>query len=311
MACFGSWSLLDRGAGAFSNRFRSERHTRASQPCFSFLELPSEIRNRIYAYLFVDEDLYSEDGKSVLREHIGGIFIHRVWPEGRLTDEYRSNYLSKGHEDRPPTYNAVTDVDFQLFYVCRQTYRESSYIFYIKNRFYADSITTMVLFLKDRPVWARGLIETVSIPVPHWSKRDELEEATGIQQSWIPRFPVVEEKIFAPACEAWSNHSDLLPHLKQLDLRIYEADADEDVVNLDTITATEKRAKQLASIADPRIMTLSLRSWHDLGVGTRTWQPVFQPLPDIIYQKIERHREEFMSREVDVRLDEEARTRFE
>ncbi len=302
--CSNHWHLVHRGAAVLRDRFRAYRHKKADQKRLNFFDLPAEIRNRIYTQLVVDQDVNYKEGKSVLRDHIGGILIHRIWPEGGMTGLQRSSLMTRSgeHEYQPTTYAVAAKFEFKLFYVSRQFYQEASYIFYAKNCFYADSITTLVLFAQDRPLWARSLIEAVSIPVPHGFSRERLDESNGIIHR-VPRRSKVAERIFALACASWSTHSDLLPNLKRLDLRMWELyDYAEDKgsgLNLfepSTIRITEEHSKLLALIADPHIMTLSFCDWHRLVMGRYQGQPVFEPLPEAVCQMIQRHRGELVSR---------------
>lgn len=295
--CSNHWHLGHRGAAVLRDRFRTYRQKKADQNRLNFFDLPAEIRNYIYTQLVVDQDVKYKEGKSVHREHIGGILIHRAWPEPMMTGLERSSLMTRdrNHEFRPTTYAVVANFAFKLFYVSRQFYKEASYIFYTKNRFYADSITSLVLFAQDRPIWARRLIEAVSIPDPYGFSREGLDVSIGTAYR-LPRRPEAGVQIFALACASWSADSDLLPNLKRLDLRVWELYGyAEDELEPSTISITEEHSKLLASVADPRIMTLSFCNWHCSAQFGYQGQPVFEPLPEAVCQAIERHRGELAS----------------
>ena len=116
--------------------------------------------------------------------------------------------------ERPTTYRLGSGVSLQLFLVCRQVYKEASYIFYSKNRFYVDIMATLVPFLHDRPALARELNQILSIPVPYGKQ----EHGGGCGA--IDRCSYVTRGTFAKSCAYLANHPTLLPNLKQLDLRI-------------------------------------------------------------------------------------------
>lgn len=261
----------------------------------NFLELPSEIRNRIYTHLLVDEDTYTEGKDSkFIRDDIGGILIRELYPGFYKAGSRRRSYLTPDwdpihHKERRTTYTLDSKVQLQLFYVCRQVYNEASYIFYAHNRFYVDTIDTFVPFLEDRPVHVRDLIKTISIPVPYGVQKDEGGED-------IPRFCNVKVSTFEKACADLATRPELTANLEQLDLRVWDYYGEEEYtmvgsLDMDTVRISTYCAGELASMADPRIMTLSFFDWHHSAMAGPEGQSVFEPLPDHIRRKLQRLRD--------------------
>lgn len=277
-------------------------HPQAHRKRLGFFDLPTEIRNSIYTQLLVDEDLYHTEANTQVRHYIGVILIRRFWPKVHTTGTHWSLYLTKilDHEDQPINYNMVANVDLQLqlFYVSKRFYQEASHIFYKKNRFYADSITTFVLFLQDRPVWARCLIEKVSIPVLHGPASLHFDHPPNTETS------EVGQRLFALASAAWSAGSDLLPNLKNLDLRpwcledhiVHRWKSVACPLHSSVTIISVEHAKILAAIADPRLMRISFFDGHPLVKSRYKRLPIYEALPQVIRQMIERHRGQLTSR---------------
>jgi len=300
----------------------------------SFLDLPLEIRNYIYTCLLVEEDTFREkceatsDGSdysdivdysdeervssregsvsiNTARSSVdtddtvdpelvhGAVLISELHP-GKLKPGNRSTYWT-AYWDRTGlaqrmTYCIGSDVDLRVFHVCRQTYEEATYIFYTKNLFYIESIETLVPFLKDQSSRARALLRRLSIPVPCGTQRDE-------EGDRIIRYYRVNNSTFEAACCQLSKSPELLANLTQLDLRMWDFDTSYNSrgnPNLDTLKMSTKRAKQLASIAEPGVMTLSFRDWQAFGGSGPTSHSVFESLPCHISRKIQRFREDFL-----------------
>ena len=117
-----------------------------------------------------------------------------------------------------------------------------------------ESIDSLVPFLQDSPFRACGVLEKIFIPVPYGNQYDEDMEQ-------IPRSVNVQEGTFAKACTYLTAHPKLLPNLRQLDLRIRDYNIESFTVSvrlgLDNVSFSRKRPWQLASVADPHVMTLS------------------------------------------------------
>lgn len=261
----------------------------------NFLELPSEIRNRVYAHLLVDEDTYTESSDSkFVRDGISGILIRELYPGFYKAGSRRRSYLTPDwdplhHQQRRTTYTLDSQVDLQLFYVCRQIYKEASYIFYARNRFYVDTIDTLVPFLEDRPCHARDLIKTISIPVPYGVQRDENGED-------IPRCCNVKASTFTYACACLAARPELTANLKQFDLRAWDYYRQKEYngvgsLDISTLRISTHCAEQAARMADPGIMTMSSFDWHHSAMAGPEGHAVFEPLPDHLRRKLQRFRD--------------------
>lgn len=275
----------------------------------SLLGLPLEIRNRIYTHLLVDEDTFC-DGRDGMRipDNYGGILIRELYPGTYKPGSTRTSYLTPDwdpvdHKLRRTTYHLDCNnshgtnigIALKLFYVCHQVYEEASYIFYSKNRFFVDTIDSLVPFLQDRPEHVRDLIATISIPVPYG-------EQTALDGEDIPRQCNVTEPSFQNACTHLRAHPELLAKVKQLDLRMWDYYGEEEynltgALCLDTVEISTKRATQLASIVEPDVMTLSFFDWHDLAMAGPEGTEVFEQLPPHIHKKIKRLHEDRVSRQ--------------
>ncbi len=311
---------------------------RMTSPTSHFLELPLEIRNCIYTYLFVDGDTICEERElrcdesdqiclseidDISREERlssseegdfmstassaaatndsiypqlvhGAVIISELHP-GRFKPGLRSTYWTVNWDqnkqiEQQTTYCIGSDIDLRLLRVCRQIYEEATYIFYTKNRFYVESIETLAPFLKDRSGRARALLKTLSIPIPCGTQRDE----DGYR---IRRYYSVNYSTFDAACRELSNHPELLANVKELDLRAWDFNTRYCVranPALKTLKISTRRAKQLASIAEPGVMTLSFYDWQECGSCGPSSHSIFEPLPSSISRKIQRFREDFL-----------------
>jgi hypothetical protein len=248
----------------------------------------------VYRLLLVDEDsVHKLNNGTVVDKKCGGILIEELYPGNYNPKWIRSSYLTPDwHTDqreRRTTYN-MDHPDIQasldLFYVCHQIYREASYIFYSKNRFYVKIIDTLIPFLQDRP---GSSIETISIPVPYGQQKDQNNE-------WIERFYCVKPSTFSRHCLCLSTRPNLLPNLRQLDLRIRcfgaESVGEGDGLKIDRVQISAKMAKRLASVADPSAMTLSLLDWHPKVLAGIEGLPIFQQLPEHVHGMIQIFRDD-------------------
>lgn len=223
----------------------------------------------------------------------GAVLISELHP-GKFKPGARSTYWTAnwdlhGQKQRT-TYFIESDIDLRLFCVCRQIYEEATYIFYTKNRFYVESIEALGPFLKDLSSRSRALLKTLSIPVPCGTQREEDGER-------IKRYYRVNDSTFEAACRQFSKAPELLANVKQLDLRMWEFDTSYSArVSPDpnTLKISAKRAKQLASIAEPGVMTLSFRDWQRVGGSGPIASSIFEPLPSHIHRKIQRFREDHL-----------------
>jgi len=263
----------------------------------------------------VDEDRFC-DGRDgmIIPDTYGGILIRELYPGNYKPGWARSSYLTVdwdpvNHKERRTTYRLDPknssgnnrESALQLFHVCRQVYEEAAFIFYLRNRFYVDTIDSLVPFLQDRPAQTRGLIDTVSIPVSYGSQQD-------VRGEKIPRHCNVKESSFASTCAYLSNHTEFLANVKHLDLRVWDFYGEEQynligALDLDTVKISAQRAEQLASIAEPEVMILSFFDWHDAAMAGPEGMPVFEALPDNIFRKIKRLREDRLLVEHDPKLD--------
>lgn len=297
----------------------------------SFLGLPREIRDKILTLLLVVQDVTLTDrgsSEDTVAEEcvtegdrataalpsttIGAILVAEVESEDFNKHWKRSSYVrhvmesddfseaeddddedidDMGRPSLPTTYCLGSEVTLQLFLVCRQIYDEASSIFYGKNRFYMDAMASLVPFLEDRPAAARQLIQMLSIPVPYGK---QFRSADCDEE--IPRCRVVTNETFAEACTYLASSPDYLSNLKQLDLRIWDFHDrwNDNPLTLRNLKLSGTRTKQIASVASPQIMTVSLLDWHPLAydasyqVGYGDLKPViFALLPEHICQKLQ------------------------
>lgn len=65
-----------------------------------------------------------------------------------------------------------------------------------------------------------------------------------------------------------------------------------------------KESRQLASIAETEVFTLSFFDWHGLAMAGPEGMEVFEPLPKGMHRKIKRLRDDLLSREHDPELDD-------
>jgi hypothetical protein len=212
-----------------------------------------------------------------------------------VEDEDDEDIDDMGRSLLPTTYCLGSEVALQLFLVCRQIYDEALYIFYGKNRFYVNAMASLVPFLEDRPAAARKLIQMLSIPVPYGK-----QFLNGDCDEEIPRCRAVTNETFAEACTYLADSPDYLSNLKQLDLRIWDFHDrwNDTPLTLRNLKLSSTRMKQLASVASPQIMAVSLLDWHPLAyeasyqVGYGDLKPViFARLPEHTCQKIQHCRE--------------------
>ena len=79
------------------------------------------------------------------------------------------------------------------------------------------------------------------------------------------------QSTFEKACRDLAARPELTANLKQLDLRVWDYYGEENYVagslSLDTVQISAHRAGQFASMADPRIMTISFFDWHHLAMA--------------------------------------------
>ena len=183
------------------------------------------------------------------------------------------------------------EISLQIFLVCRQVYREASYIFYSKNRFFVHDMTTLLPFLHDRPIPARQYIHALSISVPYVKKFGKPDSYNGVIRTLIA-------STFSGACnymgEDWLL---MLPNLKHLDLRIIE-NVPADVKQLQV---HHLLVKELAKIASPEVMTVSLVDWcpsRDNAPVMRAWNEnsIFAPLPNDIFERIRHHHDYYVNK---------------
>lgn len=224
----------------------------------------------------------------------GAVLISELHP-GKFKPNARSTYWTanwdrNGQIEQQTTYCLGSDIDLRLSRVCRQIYEEATYIFYTKNRFYAESIETLGPFLKDRSSRARALLKTLSIPIPCGTQR--MEDGHRIM-----RYYRVNYSTFEAACRQLSKNPELLVNVRQLDLRMWEFDTSYSSranPDLSTLKISTPRAKQLASIAEPEVMTLSFYDWQKFGGSGPSSHSTFEPLPSHINRKIQRFREDYL-----------------
>jgi len=300
----------------------------------TFLGLPREIRDKILTLLLVDQDVFLEDKDSsedkvteervtegdkataaVLPTTIGAILISEVELKDFNKSWKRSSYVrhitetddisepddddedidDMGRSLLPTTYCLGSEVALQVFLVCRQIYDEASYIFYSKNRFYVNAMASLVPFLRDRPAAARKLIQLLSVPVPYGC-----QFLNADLDGEIMRCRYVTNETFADACTYLADSPDYLPNLKQLDIRVWDLHDrwHDPPLSMENLKFTRTRKKQLASIASPQIMAVSLLDWHPLAydasyqVAYGDLEPViFARLPERIWQRIQHYRE--------------------
>ena len=189
------------------------------------------------------------------------------------------------------TYYPYSKLALQIFLVCRQVYREASYIFYSKNRFFVSDIATLLAFLHDRPIPTRQYIHTLSIPVPYVRKLGKLHSYKRAEYTSTT-------SAFSKACTSMAKDwFRMLPNLKHLDLRII-LDVPADVNQL---KVRHMPAKELAKFASPEIMTVSLTSWcprRDRARMIHRWNEnsIFAPLPDDIFERIRHHHANYVNK---------------
>ena len=299
----------------------------------TFLGLPREVRDKILTLLLVVQDVTLKDRDSsedkvtggcvtegdkataaVLPTTTGAILISEVELKDFDKSWKRSSYvrcitetddISEPEDDEdmdilgrsslPTTYCLGSEVALQVLLVSRQIRYEASYIFYSKNRFYVNAMASLIPFLEDRPAAARQLIQKLSFPVPYGKQflNADCDEE-------IPRCRIVTNETFAKACTYLADMPDYLSNLKQLDLRIWDFHDrwNGTPLTLSNLKLSSTRLKQLASVATPQIMAVSLLDWHPLAydasyqVGYGDLEPViFARLPEHICQKIQHCRE--------------------
>lgn len=216
----------------------------------------------------------------------GAVIISELHP-GRYKPGLRSTYWTVNWDrnnriEQQTTYCIGSDIDLRLLRVCRQIYEEATYIFYTKNRFYVESIETLAPFLKDRSSRARALLKTLSIPIPCGTQKDEDGDR-------ILRYYSVNYSTFDAACRELSKNPTLLASVKQLDLRAWDFNTSYCAranPGLKTLKISTRRAKQLASIAEPGVMTLSFYDWQEFGSSGPSSHSIFEPLPPSFDRKI-------------------------
>lgn len=189
-------------------------------------------------------------------------------------------------EKLPTTYHLASEVSLQLFYTCRQVYEEASVIFYGQNRFYIKEIHSLVPFLEDRPPSSRCLIRILSIRLLWdyiWANKTVPLTNTWADETVPLTSP--ERGAFPEACTYISGHAEF-SNLKQLDLRTYAGGLHPKF--LDNIKPDDILVKQLASIASPDIMTVSLMNWHPL-VYTGKLLPIRKDVEKVIFAKLPNH----------------------
>lgn len=299
----------------------------------TFLGLPREIRDNILTLLLVDQDVTLGDEESsedkmteklviegnnfdstILPTPIGAILISEVSLENFNKHWKRSSYVRRvngydgmsgagdgkdfddtGRSLRPTTYCLGCEVGLQLFLVCRQIYHEASYIFYGKNRFFVQTIACLEPFLEDRSAAARKLIQMLSIPVPYGRRSLNTDFDREIY-----RCRYVSDETFSKACTYLADRPDCLPNLKQLDLRVwgYPCTFYGSSLTPEKLKLSRTQMKQLASVASPQIMAVSLPDWHPLAyeishdVEDGDLKPtIFARLPEHVRQTIQHYRE--------------------
>lgn len=225
----------------------------------------------------------------------GAVLISELHP-AKLKPGFRSTYWTTnwdrdGQIEQRTTYCIGSDMDLRFFCACQQIYEEATYIFYTKNRFYVESIESLGPFLKDRSSRSRALLKTLSIPIPCGTQREE-------DGSRIKRYYRVNYATFEAACRQLSKNPELLANVEQLDLRMWDFDTSYNSrasPDLNTLKISTKRAKQLASIAEPGVMTLSFHDWQRIGGSGPSSHSMFERLPSHIHRKIQRFREDHLS----------------
>lgn len=300
----------------------------------TFLGLPREIRDKILTLLLVVQDVTLIDRDSsedrvteecvtdedkataaFLPTKLDAILISEVELKDFNRSWKRSSYMrsitetdavnepedcedidDEGRSLLPTTYCLGSEVAVQLLLVCRQIYDEASYTFYGKNRFYVDAVASLVPFLEDRPAAARKLIHFLSIPVPYGC---QVLNVADLDEE-LMRCRYVTNVTLAEACTYLAGSPEYLPSLKQLDIRVWDVHDrwHPPPLSMDNLKFTRTRMKQLASIASPQIMVVSLLDWHPLSYDASSpvtygdLQPVIlASLPERIRQKIQHYRE--------------------
>ncbi|MCJ1374004.1 hypothetical protein MMC20_005234 [Loxospora ochrophaea] len=271
-------------------------NTDVLQKPFRFLDLPSEIQLNIFDFLLVKRGFHRRGKGS---SGVGTLNIETVSPKKYNPSSLRCPYqiapTGIDGKSQLTTYYVSCIFDVQVFLICRKIYYEASTIFYSRNRFYAHSINALMPFLKDRSSRARKNIAFISIPFI--SPRTIRECRQGLEQLKIEpelSFLMGFEKTWDDTCAYLSSPGGMLPNLKQLDLRMWD-EVEDTTQDHEAGHFTDSRIKQLASIADPAVLTISNWDWFhyptNYGSGL-----ALKPLVEELCLRIQVQRQQIISK---------------
>ncbi|KAF6226746.1 hypothetical protein HO173_012349 [Letharia columbiana] len=136
-------------------------------PTFPFLNLPAELRVRIYRYL-----LHAPENTISVKEGSS-------WPGWEILRLVRSHLIATDPSRFGDlgTYRVCSrNIRPAILSLDRQTYSEARQVFYSENCFFFPHHSLIISFLKDRPQVSRSLIKKIRLPL-HFP--DDLSDSAG------------------------------------------------------------------------------------------------------------------------------------
>ena len=230
----------------------------------------------------VDEDSWIDDGHGkLIQDHIGGLVIRELSPTCYDPAWLRTSYTTRdwsftGESQRTTyhldSYYLKSRPAVQLFLVSRQICTEARFIFYDRNRFFVDTIDTLIPFIKDRPSGSHLLISSISIPLPYGDEMDEYGDR-------MPRASNVREATLEQAFQEVMENPNLRLFLDQLDVRVWDENKDSrGLPSVDHTSFTVERLQQLGSLAITSTVTISNFDWYECSSRLEK-DLLFEPLP--------------------------------